>query len=59
MAVFVRWVYLVVEAHQRVYVGFVHFTVYKFYLSKKRKTKQYAEWYCEDTIGGNMGEASL
>lgn len=39
MAVFVRWVYLVVEAQQHVYMGFVHFTVYKFYHSKKRKTK--------------------
>lgn len=33
IAVFVKWVYAFVETHQLVYIGFVHFIVYKFYFS--------------------------
>ena len=41
-------------------LGFVHFIVYKFYLSKKKiskRRKQYAEWFCEGVYTGHLGEA--
>lgn len=60
IAVFVKWVYVFVETHQLVYIGFVHFTVYKFYFSKKKTKKtSMLSGSVRVHIGSHMGKASL